>query len=385
MKSSSISRAALMAGAGLVGLLTAPLCAAEAERGADDAQQGETTPTPGQTSTQEDDEDLQLGTGSGEIVVSAERLRGQLDVEQAPLLQLNQDDIAAEGVTSIADLVTQITNQTGSARGRGGGGRPVILINGIRVGSFREFSNYPPEALERVEVFPEEVAQRFGFPPDRRVINLILKDNYRNAEVELEFEGPSRGGNYTREQELGFLQIANGARINVNLEASDTSFLTEDERDIIQTPGSISDVEGDPAQAPYRSLVADSRSLEANVSIAKALIDSGVSLSANANYARSDRRSLQGLNTVVLTDSAGNSALRTFGEETPLEQRTASDVFSASGSLTKPVNSMQLTSSFDGSYSETRTLIDQRFDGRALKQQSFRFQPFSTASLSQPL
>ena len=48
-----------------------------------------------------------------------------------------------------------------------------------------------------MEVFPEEVAQRFGFPPDRRVINLILKDNYRNAEVELEFEGPSRGGNYT--------------------------------------------------------------------------------------------------------------------------------------------------------------------------------------------
>ena len=70
-----------------------------------------------------------------EIVVSGARLRGQLDTDVPPLLELNEEDIAAEGVTSIADLITQISNQTGSARGRGGG-RPVILINGIRVGSF---------------------------------------------------------------------------------------------------------------------------------------------------------------------------------------------------------------------------------------------------------
>ena len=297
-----------------------------------------------------------------EIVVSGDRLRGQLDVEQAPILQLAEEDIAAEGVTSIADLVTQITNQTGSARGRGGGGRPVILINGIRVGSFREFANYPPEALARVEVFPEEVAQRFGFPPDRRVINLILKDNYRNAEVELEFEGPSRGGYYQREQELGFLQIADGARINVNLSAQDNSILTEDERDIIQTPGSISDVAGDPDQAEFRSLVSDSRSLNSNVSYAKAIIDSGISLSANANYVRNDRRALRGLNTVVLTDAAGNSALRTFGAETPLEQRVASDTFSASGSLNKPFGAYQLTTTFNASLVETTQEIDRRFD-----------------------
>ncbi|MGB3806557.1 MAG: hypothetical protein WA936_05095 [Erythrobacter sp.] len=295
-----------------------------------------------------------------EIVISAPRRRGQLDVEQAPLLELNEEDIAAQGVTSIEDLITQITNQTGSARGRGGG-RPVILINGIRVGSFREFRNYPPEAVERVEVFPEEVAQRFGFAPDRRVINLILKENFRNAEVELEFEGPARGGYHQREQELGFLQIADGARINVNLEASDASLLTEDERDIIQTPGSISDVPGDPDQAPFRSLVPDSRSLEANVSWAKALIDSGISLSASASYDREDRRSLQGLNTVLLSDG-DTSVLRTFGADTPLEQRTASDSFATSGSLTTAVNEFQLTSTFDASLTETEQEVDRRFD-----------------------
>ncbi|MBV7264709.1 hypothetical protein [Erythrobacter ani] len=301
-----------------------------------------------------------------EIVVQAERLRGQLVVEQPPLLELNEQDIAAEGVASIADLIEQITARTGSARGRGGG-RPITLINGIRVGSFREFFQYPPEALARVEVFPEEVAQRFGFPPDRRVINLILKDNFASREIELEFEGPSRGGYFVNEQELGFLKIADGGRLNLNFEANDTSLLTESERDIIQTPGSVSEVAGDPDQAEFRSLIADSRSLEANVSWAKAFIDSGTSVSANLNYTRSDSTALSGLNTVTLTDAAGESVTRTFGEETSLERRISSDTVSSSGSLSKSVGVFRLTSTFDGSFSETETQIDQPFDTSALE------------------
>jgi len=366
MTSTSLFRAPLLASVCFAGLAVQPLIAQER---AEDALSPR-SPAPAERT---DTPETEIGTGSGEIVVNADRLRGQLDVEQEPILELGEEDIAAEGVTSIADLVTQITNQTGSARGRGGGGRPVILINGIRIGSFREFGNYPPEALARVEVFPEEVAQRFGFPPDRRVINLILKENYRNAEVEFEFEGPSRGGNHTREQELGFLQIADGGRINLNFEASDTSFLTEDERDIIQTPGSISEVAGDPDQAEFRSLRADSRSLVGNVSWAKAIIESGVSLSANLNYNRSDFRSLQGLNTVILTDDPMDpnaAVLRTFGEDTPLEQRTSTDAISSSGSLTKPLGAFRLTSTYNANLSETTQKFDQRFDTSTFEEEA---------------
>ncbi len=355
---SPLSRAALMAGACFVGVHAQP---AEA--------QSQDSASPAASSPSAQSQDSAAQSEDNGIVVQARRLRGQLDVDQAPLQELNEEDIAAEGVTSIADLIAQITAQSGSARGRGGG-RPVILINGIRVGSFREFANYPPEALERLEVFPEEVAQRFGFPPDRRVINLILKDNYRNAEVELEFEGPSRGGYHQREQELGFLQIADGARINVNLEASDVSFLTEDERDIIQTEGSLSDIAGDPNPAEFRSLVADSRSLEGNVSYARAFTESGTSVSANINYARSDRRELRGLNTVLLTDADGDSVFRTFGAETPLEQVTAEDNVNISGSLTKPVNNFRLTSSFDAGLSENTQFIDRAVDTSSLQAQT---------------
>ena len=353
-------RSALCSSAVWLSLAATPLGAQEAEG------QGKSAETPADSAEQVDGPS---SSGGGEIIVRAERIRGQLDVEQAPLLELDEEAIAAEGVASISDLIQQIEARTGSARGRGGE-RPIVLVNGIRVGSFREFAQYPPEALARVEVFPEEVAQRFGFPPDRRVINLILKENYDNAEVELEFEGPSRGGFFQTEQELGYLRIADGGRINANLTARDRSLLTEAERGIIQTPGSTSDLAGDPDQANFRSLLADTRSLEADLNWAKAFIESGMSVSANISYNRSDSRSLQGLNLVTLTDPTGNSLTRTFGAQTPLEQRSATDSLSSSGSLSKQVNAFRLTSTFDAGLVENETEIDLPFDVQSLQAQA---------------
>lgn len=365
MNLSSLSRAVLRAGTCAASLAVAlPLLANEAT-----LAQPQPAAVPDTEQEEEPDTASGAAASSGdEIVVSGRRVRGQLLVEQAPLLQLDEAAIAAEGVTSITDLIAQISAQTGSARGRGGGGQPVILVNGIRIGSFREFANYPPEALARVEVFPEEVAQRFGFPPDRRVINLILKDNYSNRQVDLEFEVPSRGGFTRNEQQLGVLKIADGGRINANIQVQDGSLLTEAERDIRQTPGSVSTVAGDPEQAGFRSLVADTFSVESNLSWAKAIIDSGTSLTANLNYERNESRSLDGLNTVVLTDDANVPGIvRTFGEDTPLARRSSTDTFSTAGSVTKPVNAFRLTSTFDASLAETETAIDRRFDTQAFE------------------
>jgi hypothetical protein len=354
---SPLSRALLRAGSCLAGVALASPLAAESGAAAQ--------PQP-EIAAQNDDEEPDSASdvtpsASEEIIVRSGRLRGQLFVDQPPLLTLDEASIAAEGVTSITDLIAQISARTGSARGRGGGdGRPVILVNGIRIGSFREFANYPPEALARVEVFPEEVAQRFGFPPDRRVINLILKDNYSNGQLDFEFEAPSRGGYSRNEQGIGILKIADGGRINASVQVEDATLLTEAARDIPQTDGSVSLVPGDPNPADFRSLLADTFNLEANVSWAKAIIASGTSLSANLNYERSESRSLDGLNTVTLISPTGTTALRTFGADTPLARRTASDTVSTAGSINQPINAFRLTTTFDGVFSESETRIDRR-------------------------
>ncbi len=301
-----------------------------------------------------------------EIIVQGDRLRGQVVVEQAPVLELNEQDILAIGATSIADLMGAISAQTGSSRGRGNGEPPVMLVNGIRISSFRELRSYPPEAIAKVEVLPEEVAQRFGYPPDRRVVNIILKDKYSSKELELQVETPDRGGYFVNEQEFTWLRIRDGGRFNVNLEANDTSMLTEAERGVIQAEGSQSDVAGDPDPAAYRSLVADGLGLEATVNYAKAVLGSGTSISLNATYERNESRSLSGLNAVLLTDAGGNTAFRTFGADDPLERYVTNDSYSASASLSRPFGGWQMTATSDAVISDSVTRIDRRADSSDL-------------------
>ena len=80
-----------------------------------------------------------------EIVVTAERIRGQVQTASAPVVELDQQQVQAYGAASIADLVAQLAPAVGGGNGRGG--RPVILVNGQRVSNFREIGRYPPESI----------------------------------------------------------------------------------------------------------------------------------------------------------------------------------------------------------------------------------------------
>ncbi|WP_128892167.1 hypothetical protein [Erythrobacter sp. HKB08] len=313
-------------------------------------QQGEDAPV----------DDRRVGP-DGQILVTAERIRGQVLTDQPPVIELEEADIAAFGVNSIADLVTVLEPATGSNRGRGGG-RPVFLVNGIRVGSFREFQSYPPEAIRKVEVLPEEVALKFGFPPDRRVINFILKPNFSTVTVEAEYEQPGIGGYSATEQEATLLRINEAGRLNLNIEHRDVSPLTEDERDLIQTEGSVPDVAGDPNPAEFRTLVADSESWEGSANYAMSFLESGGSLSLNLTGQRTDSLSLSGLDTVLLTAPNGDQLLRTFNADDPLAVDTRVDTISSSATYTRPVGLFQLTATADASRADTTRRLERRVD-----------------------
>jgi iron complex outermembrane receptor protein len=83
----------------------------------------------------------------------------------------------------------------------------VILLNGQRVSSFRELRDLPPEAIRQVQIFPEEVALKYGFRPDQRVVNFILKPDFASFNVEHDFEMPEKGGFTTKEFEATFTRI----------------------------------------------------------------------------------------------------------------------------------------------------------------------------------
>lgn len=301
-----------------------------------------------------------------EIVVTAERIRGQVDTDVPPVLELNAEEIASYGAGSIEELIEQLAPQTGSGRGRGDG-RPVFLVNGQRVGGFREFRRYPPEAIRKIEVLPEEVALQFGYPADQRVINIILQENFASREVEAEYEMPGKGGASTGEIELSQLRIDGNRRFNIGLEYNRAGMLTEAERDIVQTPGSTPTVAGDPDPAPFRSLRAASENLELDATLNSALGETPGSgtFSINGSVEHNTSRSLSGLDVVTLTAN-GDTAVRTLDDD-PLTRRNSSTTVSLGGSINKPLGDWMFDTTLDASRSESTTRIDRRRDASALQ------------------
>lgn len=347
------SFASSLFGVSLLALSVVPAAAAEAAAAA--AQPQELPSTESET----------VDETGGDIVVVATRLRGSVDAPQPPVMTLDEDEIASYGSGSIADLVTALAPQVGSGRGRGDG-RPVFLLNGQRISSFREMRNLPPEAIRRLEVLPEEVALRYGFPPNQRVMNFILKDNFASRSVDLEYHMPTRGGFAMAEIDASLLKIDGPSRLSVDIEASDTSLLTEAERGVIQQPGTLPTVAGDPDPARFRSLLADSSELSLNTTWARGLGEGGLdgSLTLNGTVSRDDRRTLSGLDSVLLVAPGGDSARRTFAD--PLERRTRTDTVQAGITFNKPIDGWQLTVTADASHARSRSRIDRRADTSAL-------------------
>lgn len=301
----------------------------------------------------------------GEILVVAERIRGQVESSAPPIAVLDEKDIEALGATTLADVLTQLAPQTGSGRGRSGG-PPVVLINGQRIGNFREMRNFPQEAIRRVEILPEEVALRFGFPANTRVVNMILKDNFASRTVEAETAMPTRGGFQTYEVEATSLRIKGPQRFSITAKIDDTSELTEAERGVIQTPGSVPTVSTDPDPAAYRSLIADSRELGLNMSLARGLGKDGLggNVSVNGNLTRTDSHRNSGLDVVVLRAPGGATAVRSLVD--PLQRVTRTSTAQGGAALNSRLGNWQLSATLDGTHTESRTLIDRRANTAAL-------------------
>lgn len=329
---------------------TSPAVAQDVTTGTDDAVQemsqveGSEDAEAGQAAVGEagvPDEDLSVNSEPGQILVVATRIKGQVDTTLPPIAEFDEEAIASYGVGSIQELLTAISPQTSSGRGRGDG-MPVILVNGMRISGFREMRGLPPEAIRKVEVLPEEVALKFGYRPDQRVVNFILKDSFSSYGSETELRLPSGGGFTEWEQEFTLAKIAGGNRINVTGKLEDTSPLTEAERGIVQSGG------GSAEAADYRTLIADSKSAQLNATLARSL-GNGAGLSLNMLAQRDDSRSLNGLNTIIQTDT---------GELQALNTRTRTTTLQAGAALNKPMGDWFLALTADGGHVETRKNID---------------------------
>ena len=323
-----------------------------------------------------------------DVIVTGQRnLPGSVVGDIPPEQQLGPADIRSYGVSSVADLLTELSPQTSS--GRGQGGAPVVLLNGRRISGFQEVRDLPTEAIARVDILPEEVALKYGYAADQRVVNFVLRRRFRSTTVELADRLPTEGGRNAPDGNVDLLTIKGDGRVNLHVALSGASALTEAERSIAQTPtlfASPANVEAltggiiDPrlgtatvaaASAAtasgttgigqfaagasnvtdvgrFRTLLPSTTTLNTNLVYARAFGQVGATF--NGELAVSDTTSLNGLPTAQFTLPAGNP-FSPFGNTVLVDRAVATR-----GALTQNVSTVSghLGATFNGNLGQWR-------------------------------
>ncbi|MGN6818551.1 MAG: TonB-dependent receptor [Sphingomonas sp.] len=261
------------------------------------------TPTPAAAPQSDDD-----GSDEGDIVVTGSRaLPGAVVGDIPPEQSLGPADVRSYGVNSVSDLLNELAPQIRSDRGSGGA--PVVLLNGRRISSFAEIRDLPTEAIARVDILPEEVALKYGYSADQKVVNIVLRPRFKAITSELGDQVATEGGRNTPSGTLDVVTIRRDNRLSLHVGYSQSSPLYENERDILPlastpTPPGTVDLNHDFDQRPYRTLLSSSRNLQTNLVYAHPL--GRVNATINGSFQYTDSTGAQGLPTFDLTLPASN-------------------------------------------------------------------------------
>lgn len=239
--------------------------------------------------------------GGGEVVVSSSRPRGSVVGNIPPERSFSQVDLRALGADNIGALLETLSAQTASNRGRGGGS-PVTLLNGKRVSDFAEIARIPSEAIERMEIFPEELALKYGYRADQKVVNIVTFQRYRSKIGQIGFLTPGEGGRESGVANGDFLAINNDTRMSLGATYNRAAALLESERGVRQFAGA-------PELGRLRTLLPESEQFGLNGVVSGALLQD-VSATLNGRYELTQTDALLGLG---LAGPVRRSTDRNFG------------------------------------------------------------------------
>jgi len=243
-----------------------------------------------------------------EIVVTARRGEALVAAET----ELGEPEIGSYGAGTIGELVGRIAPLTGRPNEQ-----PIILINGERADSSGGIFGFPPEALERLAVLPPEAAGRYGYPDQRRVVNLVLKKHFVSWQAEAGATAPTAGGKHGRRLSAGRFVIDGKSRWNAQGQfAQETSLLKSERRE-----GGVDPPVPDPDA--YRTLLPASRAISFNAGFTRPL--GRFSGSFNLTAGRNDSRQLLGLANLSDDDRAlrGDRNSTSLGLSTTISGRIA--------------------------------------------------------------
>nr|WP_097092654.1 TonB-dependent receptor [Novosphingobium sp. Chol11] len=296
-----------------------------------------------QTASQEPP--VQIDEGE-EIVVTGQPQRGAVLGNIKPEQQLSSADIRALGVTSISEMITELSAQTN--------GTPVVLLNGKRISSFSEIQDIPSEAVARVDILPEQVALSYGYAPTQKVANIVLRQRFRAELADLRAATTTDGGRESGSAEAGLLRIRGDNRFTLNVKYNAAASLLESQRGIERTVSNPALID----VTRFRTLSPATESISANATYARAL--GGVSMTVNSRVELSDNDTLQGLSAAALAAPIGDGPrYAEFLRDNRLDQQ----IRGTTGHLGLTFNGLlgkgwQWSFTGNGDVSDTRTRTD---------------------------
>jgi TonB dependent receptor len=222
---------------------------------------------------------------SSPIVVAGASLRGSVIGNTPAERTLNPDDIASYGAEDIGELIKALGPQVTSNRGLNAA-QPVVLINGRRVSGYAEVANIPTAAIERTEIFTEELALKYGYSANQKVVNIITYEYYNLKSTQFLYALPIEGGRNNLSFHPSYLLIKNNTRFLADINYSRSSALLESERSMIQSPENT-------GEGAFRTLLPKNRQLKVNATIGGTILD-GVAYSLNGRFGTEENESLLG-------------------------------------------------------------------------------------------
>ncbi len=221
------------------------------------------------------------------VVISSRREVGGVIGDVAPDVRLNAAQIASYGAGSVAELLQALGPQIQSSRGDG---PPVVLINGARVSGFAEVRDLPPEAIMRLDVFPEELSVKYGYRADQRVINFVLRPRFRAINAELGERVTTAGGRRSVDLDSNALRIMPTDRTQLAFKARHDEALIESEREVLGANGAVA------PDAALRTLLPGTNQYSLNGVMTRGF-DAGQSATVNASF--DETRNVAGLGLVA--------------------------------------------------------------------------------------
>jgi iron complex outermembrane receptor protein len=312
-----------------------------------------------------DDADAEEGE---DIVITGTRERGAVIGDIEPEVQLNRRDIRSYGAGSISELLDALAPQTASTRGRGGE-RPVVLLNGRRISGFNEIRDLPPEAIERVDILPEEAALQYGYRADQRVVNFVLRRRFRALTTEVNAGISTEGDRASYGAEANYLRLNTDGRWNVSAEYNHANPLFESQRGILQG-GSQQDPTANVDIGQFRTLLSETDTAAINGTYNRTIFGN-VSATANASIDWNRNLSSFGLPSGILTVPAASPFASSGVDETifrystlgaPLTRTATGNTIHAGVALNGDI--LPWRWSFTGNYDRTlsRTVTDNDLD-----------------------